>query len=340
MRVMNTLYVTDHRARIRLHRGTLRVEQSAGWDRVPIETLEGVVLTGRAEISNDAIGELVRRGVRVAALSKTGRLRFAVGGPTSGNVHLRIAQLQAATDDDRARTISRFIVAGKLQNCRRSVQRWCWDASGPLKRTFEQELEAIGERIGRLSTAEDGDTIRGIEGDGTRRYFRCLGMHLGMANELFTFQRRSRRPPRDPVNALLGFVYGICLAELVGAADSVGLDPQIGFLHRPRSGRPALALDLLEEFRPSIADRFVVGVLGRRQVRPEHFEAVGGAYYLTDQGRPVVLSLYEEFRSEEVAHLVLGREVGTWALPTIQATLMARYLRGDLPVYPPYVAAP
>lgn len=122
----------------------------------------------------------------------------------------------------------------------------------------------------------------------------------------------------------------------MGALDGVGLDPQIGFLHRPRSGRPGLALDLLEEFRPAFADRFAFGLLNRHQIRSEHFQVVGGAHYLSDEGRTAVLSAYEDYRNEEVPHPVLGRQVGRWALPTVQATLMARFLRGDLPAYPPY----
>ena len=340
MRMTGTLYVTDHRARIRLRRGTLVVEQPTGWQRVPIETLDGVVLTGRAEISNDALGELVRRHVRVAAISKSGRLRFAVGGPVSGNVHLRVAQVSASMDPAVTTSIARWIVAGKLQNCRRTMQRWSWEEVGGSRRVMELEIEAVGERIRSLAGTSDGDKIRGIEGDGSRRYFACLGIHLAGGESLMSFTRRSRRPPRDPVNALLSFMYGLVLTELVGALDAVGLDPQVGFLHRPRSGRPSLALDLLEEFRPALADRFAIAALGRCQVREEHFKVVGEGYYLNDEGRATVLGLYEGYRSEEISHPILGHRVGRWALPTVQATLLARYLRGDLPAYPPFVTAP
>lgn len=339
MRVMGTLYVNDHRARIRLRRGTLLVEQPSGWQRVPIETLDGVVLTCRAEISNAAVGELVRRGIRIAALSKTGRLRFSVGGPVSGNVHLRIAQYRKADDPEFAATVARWIVAGKLQNCRRAMQRWSWEASGVAKSLIGAQADTLGNRIQALGATLDGDKIRGIEGDGSRRYFKCLGIHIGSSDGEFAFRHRNRRPPRDPVNALLSFGYGLVTAELVGALDAVGLDPQIGFLHRPRSGRPSLALDLLEELRPAIVDRFAVATLLRRQVRTEHFDFVGGACYLSGEGRTLVLRLYEEFKAEEVLHPVLGRGIGRWALPTVQATLMARLIRGDLPVYPPFMAA-
>lgn len=336
MRVTGTLYVTDHRAKIRLRKGTIIVEQASGWERVPIESLDGVVLTGRADITNSAIGELVRRGVRIAALSRTGRLRFAVGGPVGGNVHLRIAQVSRALDEGTAAKVARWVVAGKLQNCRRAILRWARDATGTSRWVMEREVQVLADRINGLGASRDGDRIRGIEGDGARRYFRCLGLHLESAGAPVGFGNRTRRPPRDPVNALLSFVYGILVAELIGSLDAVGLDPQIGFLHRPRSGRPSLALDLLEELRPAIADRFVVRILMRRQVRLEHFETVAGAYYLSDNARPMVLELYEEFRNAEVPHEIVGRRVGRWAVPTVQSTLMARYLRGDLPAYPPF----
>jgi CRISPR-associated protein Cas1 len=338
MPVKGTLYVTDHRARLRLHRGTLLVEQPGSSRRVPIEALEGVILTGRAEVSNDALGELVRRGIRVSAVSRTGRLRFSVGGATAGNVQLRIAQFHASSDPLATARLARWFVAGKLQNCRRSIQRWSWDAHGDTRAVMEREVRAISDRIADLATTVDGDRIRGIEGDGSRRYFRCLALHLDAGDQIMNFVRRSRRPPRDPANAVMSFVYGLLLAEVVGACDAVGLDPQVGFLHRPRSGRPGLALDLLEELRPSIADRFSINVLGRRQVRREHFHIVGTGYYFTDDGRTNLLALYDTYRSGEVEHSVLGRRVGRWMLPTIQATLLARFFRGDLPVYPPFVA--
>ena len=333
------LYINDHRARLGMHHGTLMVSQPSGKRRIPIESLEGVVLTSRAEISNDAIGELVRRGVRIAALSRTGKLRFSIGGPVSGNVHLRLAQFNASVSASETARISRWIVAGKLQNCRRSIQRWAWDSKGEKRTIMDHESRAISDRIIDLGDTTDGDKIRGIEGDGTRRYFRCLALHLNTGDETMNFVRRSRRPPRDRTNAVLSFTYGLVLAEIIGALEAIGLDPQVGFLHRPRSGRPSLALDLLEELRPALADRFSVAVLSRKQIRSEHFEVVGSGFYLSDSGRDEFLNLYDAYRNDEVDHSLLHRKIGRSMLPIIQATLMARYLRGDLPVYPPYLGA-
>lgn len=341
MRVMRTLYVTEHSARLRVRRANLVVERSRQVQRVPIETLEAVVLTGRADISNDAIGELVRRGVRLAAISKSGRLRFAISGPTKGNVLLRVAQYDCSRQPGRSLRLAKMFVAGKLQNSRRMMSRWAWDASGPTQRhLIMSDLDVIAARLAALPSASDGDTVRGIEGDGSRRYFRSMAVHLGETDSALSFERRSRRPPRDPTNALLSFTYGVVLTEVIGALEAVGLDPQIGFLHCARPGRPSLALDLLEEFRPSLADRFVVAALRRGQLTADDLEArAGHAVYLTEEGRRKLLQLYDAHRQREVPHPLLERPVPVALLPSIQATLLARHLRGDLPVYPPYAMA-
>ena len=337
MQLKGTVYVSDHRARLHMHHGTLMVNQPSGSQRIPIEAIEGIILLSRAEISNDAMGELIRRGIRIAALSRTGRLRFTVGGAVSGNVNLRISQYGLSADPIQTASIARWIVAGKLQNCRRAIQRWSWDAQEGTRKIMEHEVAVISDRISDLTGTTNGDKIRGIEGDGTRRYFKCLALHLDAGNELLSFVRRSRRPPRDPSNSVLSFMYGLVLAECVGALEAVGLDPQIGYLHRPRSGRPSLALDILEEMRPAVADRFAINILSRRQIRNEHFEVVGSGYYLSDEGRTCLLELYDKYRNDEVDHIVFGHRVARWMLPTIQATLMARYIRGDLPAYPPFL---
>lgn len=305
---------------------------------MPIESLDAVVLFG-GQITSEAIELCVSRGVRVAALRRTGRVRFTISGPPTGNVYLRVAQLRAADDDDIALDLARSFVAGKLQSYRTLLARWGAEARDPERTLMALERAAIGARIARLSTARDGDTVRGLEGDGTRRYFKGLGAHLAERTDVGSFLTRTRRPPRDPVNALLGFLYGVAQAEVDGALDAVGLDRQVGFLHGLRPGRSALALDLLEELRP-LADRLAVRLLARRQLRLEHFVRTGGgATYLSDHGRTVVLSAVEAWREQEVEHRLLGRSVPIWSLPTVQATLLARRLRGDLPVYPPFVLA-
>ncbi|MGH9074041.1 MAG: CRISPR-associated endonuclease Cas1 [Acidimicrobiales bacterium] len=341
MRVLTSLYVSDHRARVSVSKGTLLVTNGdRSRLRVPIEALEAVVLLGHAQVTNDALAECVRHHVRVSSLSRGGRVRFVVGGPISGNVHLRVAQVRAFDDPVRRAAICRSLVAGKLQNCRRLLRRWAWD-SQPLPRWHLERLaESIGERITRVRATADEDRLRGLEGDGTRLYFQGLGHHLDEVGVSMPFTARNRRPPRDPVNALLSFLYGLVTAEIVGAVDGIGLDPQVGYLHGLRPGRPSLALDLLEELRAVIADRLAVRLLSRRSLGPSGFVRMGGgACYLTDEARRQVLDAYETYKTEEVQHLLLGRSVTRGAIPSIQAVLMARHLRGDLAAYPPFVIA-
>lgn len=338
MRIASTLFVNTPGSSVAAERGALIVRTPGGQkDRVPVEAIDGVVLFGKASISTEASARCVAAGVRVASLTRSGRVRFVCAPPISGNVHLRVAQLRAADDGDQAFAIAKVIIAGKIRNSRRVVRRWRDDADQPERSMMDGVLDDLAESASRVLLAPSGDHLRGIEGEAARRYFKALGAHTGVLGPPFSMPRRSRRPPADPLNAALSFGYGILNAELIGAADIVGLDPQVGFLHGIRSGRPSLALDLVEEMRAPIVDRFVARALRRRQLRLDHFtETPGGGWYLTDDGRRTYLDLYEHFREQEVFHDALDRQVPLWSLPTIQMTLMARFLRDDLPFYVPW----
>ena len=291
---------------------------------------------GGAQLTTQALDTCVRRGVRVAALTKGGAVRFTVNGATGGNVHLRTALYQAATDEARSLAVAKAIVAAKLSNSSTVVSRWSRDAKDPRRRSeLAERGESIRARVARLVDATTGDDVRGIEGDAARVYFRAVAQAVESAP--LRFSARTRRPPRDPINAMLGFCYGLLVTEFIGALESVGLDYQIGFLHRPRSGRPSLALDLAEELR-ALTDRFVVTLVRRRQVGQDDFEHTpGGGVYLTEDGRSKLIGAWEEHKDTEIQHRLLGRPVGRWALPSVQATLLARHLRSDLPDYPPFV---
>lgn len=338
MRYLNTAYVRDHRAKVMHRKGALRITTPEGDQNIPLEAIDSVVMLGGGQLTSQAMEACVKRGVRIAALRRSGAVRFVVGGATGGNVHLRSALHRVSDDGVQSLLVAKSIVAAKLQNCRAVVARWSRDdRDDDRSRNFATRAEAIRQRIARLEHAETSDHVRGLEGDAARVYFGAIRQAL--ATSRFPFFGRRRRPPRDPANALLGFCYGLLLTEFIGALESVGLDYQIGILHRPRSGRPSLALDLVEELRP-LTDRFVVSLIRRRQVGRDSFvETPGGACYLSDEGRTYLLRAWEKHKEEELYHRVCGRKIGRWALPSVQATLLARFLRGDLPAYPPFVFA-
>lgn len=337
MRYLNTVYVRDHEARVGHRRGSLMVKQESGTTRIPLAAIDAVVLLGSGQVTSDALAACVKRGVRVASLRRSGALRFTVGGPMSGNVHLRMAQHTAVVSEEHSLAVAQAIVAAKLQNSRKMLLRWSRDAKSAGHRLeLQRRAEMVSERIARVPGARSGDHLRGLEGDAARIYFGGLGQHLDDIG--VRFSNRTRRPPRDPANALMSFCYGLLTTEFVGSINAVGLDHQLGFLHRPRAGRPSLALDLAEELRP-LTDRFAVALLKRRQLVAGHFvRTPGGAVYLSDDGRDTVLKSWESHKETPVPHRVLRRPVERWALPTVQATLLARHLRGDLRLYPPFIS--
>lgn len=339
MQILNNLYVLDHRARVSVADGglELRIDRELH-GRYPLEGLNQVVVVGRGHLTTEAIARCVEHGVGVAVLSSTGRIRFTVSPPLSGNVHLRMAQRRHADSEDHSLQIAADIVAGKLQNQRQLIRRWAADHHGTDRANILLCKEQIKDRISRLYDPINHDQVRGIEGDATRLYFRALSLHLASSASVFKFMRRSRRPPADPANALLSFLYAILTTECSSAAEAVGLDPQLGFLHGLRSGRSSLALDLIEEFRVPIADRLAVAMLTRRELLEPDFQTTDDtSWSLSDTGRRKVLARLTESRPMPIHHQLLGRDVPRAALPSVQATLLARHLRGDLERYPPFV---
>lgn len=335
MRLMNTVYLVDHRVMARQSHGSLVVTNESGSQRIPLEAIDHVVILGGASMTLDAVTACVERGVRVSCHQRGGRIKWSAAPPTSGNVKLRLSHYAAAESPSSTLSLSKVFVGAKLQSSRRVLKRWARD-SDPLQRLqLETRALRIEGSLRKLPDAQTGDHVRGLEGDGARSFFAGLGAVLSSSPMEFTL--RNRRPPRDPVNAMLSFAYAMATSELTGALDAVGLDPQIGFLHRSRPGRPALALDLLEEMRPVI-DRFVVGAVRRRMIGTDAFTVTpGGATFLSDDGRRQFLSLWEAHKNEALVHPFLDKEVDRWAVPQVQATLLARHLRGDLDVYPPFI---
>jgi CRISPR-associated protein Cas1 len=338
--LLNTLYVTNPGALVRLDHETLRVEvEKRTVLQVPYHHLGAVVLFGRASITGEALRRCAVDGRSVTLLDEAGRFQARVVGPTSGNVLLRKAQYDAHADPERAEAIARMVVAGKLRNSRGTLLRGARDARRPeAAERLRSAAEQLAVLLERLQWTTGLDPIRGVEGQAAAVYFEAFPDLLTVPTEEFAFRHRSRRPPRDRVNALLSFLYALLTSDCTAAIEGVGLDPQFGYLHALRPGRPALALDLVEELRSGVADRLVLTLINRRQIRPDDFEERdGGSARLTADGRKSVLAAYQKRKQEALSHPLLKEPVPLGLIPHLQARLLARHLRGELDQYPPFL---
>lgn len=339
--LLNVLYVQTQGAVLNLEHDTvkIRVEQETRL-RVPLMRLSGIVVFGQVTITPFLIQRCAEDGRSLVWLNRHGRFKARVEGPQRGNVLLRRVQHLALSDRERPCRIARQIVAAKIQNSRHVLLRAARESTDPANRAA---LSAAAERIAgvllRLKECHDLNLVRGAEGEAARTYFGVFGHMVRGDREHFAMDGRTRRPPRDRVNAALSFLYALLRAECAAALESVGLDPQVGYLHALRPGRPALALDLMEEFRPVLADRLAMTLINRQQLQGEHFELLpGGAVHLNDDGRRTVLTAYQQRKEEEITHRVLKQKLPIGLIPYVQARLLARHLRGDLSDYLPYVA--
>lgn len=338
--LLNTLYVQTPRAYLRLDHDTVRVKV-AGEQRlqVPLHHLGAIVCVGDVAVSTPLLHRCSEDGRAVVFLDSSGRFRARVEGPVSGNVLLRRAQHDALSDPARALALARAFVAAKLQNARQVLLRGGREAADPADAAALQAVAAhIAEAVPRLETAPDLDAVRGAEGDAARRYFGVFGLLVREDRAAFAPSGRTRRPPLDRMNALLSFLYTLVTADCAAACEGCGLDPQVGYLHALRPGRPALALDLVEELRPVLADRLALTLVNRRQLGAADFEArPGGAVSLTEGGRRAVLVAYQTRKQEELSHPATGERTPLGLVPHVQARLLARHLRGDAAAYPPFL---
>ncbi|HEY7376681.1 MAG TPA: type I-C CRISPR-associated endonuclease Cas1c [Polyangia bacterium] len=339
-KLLNTLYVTTEGMGLRKDGENLVAEiDGAERARVPFHMLGSVVVFGGTFVSPPLIGPLARGGVTLVLLDRQGRFEARVEGPVSGNVLLRRAQYRAA---ERPDDIVRGIVSAKVANQRAVLMRSLRDYGeefAPERRAAIETATGRLERIlRRVAFANEGaEVLRGAEGEAANIYFSVFDDLVRSPDPEIRFRGRSRRPPLDPVNALLSFLYTLLTHDCRSAAEGVGLDPAVGFLHRERPGRPSLALDLMEELRPVLADRLALSLLNRRQLRRRDFETRdGGAVLLSEDGRKTVLTAWQERKKEERKHPFLDETAPLGLVPHLQAQLLARHLRGDLDAYPPW----
>lgn len=338
-KLLNTLYVSSQGSYLRKEGETVVVERERQKVlQLPVHTIGGIVCFGDVLCSPFLLGFCAEKGIGISFLSEHGRFLASVRGPVSGNVLLRRQQYRLADDAAATKAIAENIVSGKLANTRVVMNRAARDHGDRIDAEAVKRASASIDRIlDDLPRAADADSVRGLEGMAAAEYFAVFNQLIVDQKEDFVFTDRNRRPPLDPVNSLLSFVYTLLAHDVRSAIETVGLDPAVGFLHRDRPGRPGLALDLMEEFRPVIADRLVLSLINRRQVDAKGFKrAESGAIVMDDATRKTVLVEYQNRKQDEVSHPYLDEKVPVGLLFFVQANLMARFIRGDIDGYPPF----
>lgn len=339
-RLLNTLFVTSEDIYLSLDgENVVANREKDVVARYPLHTLSAIISFSYPGASPALMGACAQRSISLSFCTPRGKFLARVTGEANGNVLLRRTQYRVADDTAQSCSIARTMVFGKIHNARWSIERTrrdhglrvdtrrLRDVSGQLKALMPQLLCQI-----------DLDTLRGLEGAGATAYFSVFDQLILGDRSVFHFETRNRRPPVDPVNALLSFAYSLLSHDCAWALESVGLDSYVGFLHRDRPGRSSLALDLMEEFRPCVADRFVLTCINNRIFQKSDFDyRENGGVFLSENGRRTFLQRWQERKKEVLTHPFLGEKVPWGLVPYLQALLLARHLRGDLDVYPPFL---
>lgn len=339
-RLLNTLFVTTQGSYLSRNGETVEVSaEHQSLLRVPIHTLGGIVCFGNVTASPFLMGLCGEKNVMVSFLTENGKFLARVYGPVNGNILLRKEQFRRSDCIKSSGQIAAVIVTAKIANSRIVLQRVLREKPNePNSIVIETAINHLGSSIEQLNNCTDLEIIRGIEGQAADIYFSCFD-HLITANKNdFNFCNRNRRPPLDNVNALLSFVYTLLVHDCQSALEAVGLDPAAGFLHRDRPGRPSLALDIMEEFRAYLADRLVLSLINRQQIQAKGFNKTeSGAVMMNDETRKTVLVAWQQRKRDEITHPFLQEKIEIGLLPHVQAMLMARFLRGELEGYPPFL---
>ena len=339
-KLLNTLFVTSEDSYLALENENVVVlngEEKKG--QFPLSILEGIVCFTYKGASPALMGACAKRGVQLCFMTPNGRFLARACGESRGNVLLRKKQYRVSDDETQSCLIARNFIFGKVYNTRWMIERTLRDHAlrvdvDEMKRLSLQ----MSERLPVIAEAADLDTLRGLEGEASTRYFAAFDQMILNQKEDFRFEDRNRRPPMDRVNALLSFAYTMLANDCAAALESVGLDAYVGFLHRDRPGRASLALDLMEELRGPMADRLALTLINTRAIQARHFQRqADGAVLLNDEGRKLFLNAWQERKRETLTHPYLKEKIYWGLVPYVQALLLARCLRGDLDGYPPFL---
>ena len=335
---LNTLYITSDDAYVRKERETFVVEvNNEKVFQAPIHSIENIVCFGFKPLTPPLMAFCAENNVGISYLSENGKFLARVYGPQQGNVLLRKAQYAMADSEAESLKIARPIIAAKVSNYRNLLLRHQRNHPENCTDSLVSTAATLGNRLAAIQETQSLEGLRGSEGECASMYFSELSSLITAQQEDFIFTMRSKRPPLDPANALLSFLYAILANDVRSAVETVGLDPQVGFLHQLRPGRPSLALDIMEEFRAYLGDRIMLNLINLKQVTKKDFEIrESGEVRMSDDARKTVLGAYQKRKQEETTHPFLGEKMTVGLLPHVQAQLMARYIRGDISEYPPF----
>lgn len=340
---LNTLYITSDDAYIHKERETFIVElkDAEGISRkvfqAPIHSIENIVCFGFKALSPQLMAFCAENNVGISYLTETGKFLARVYGAQKGNVLLRKAQYAISDNEFESLKIAKNIIAAKVANYRHLLQRHQRNHPANYSDKLTASIDTLSRKTNKIKDVQSLAELRGYEGECANIYFSVLSELITSQKEDFIFNQRTKRPPLDPANALLSFLYSILANDVRSALETIGLDPQVGFLHQLRAGRPSLALDLMEEFRAYLGDRIMLNLINLKQVIIKDFEIrESGEVRMSDKARKQLLVAYQKRKQEEITHPFLGEKMTIGLLPHIQAQLLARYIRGDIENYPPF----
>ena len=339
-KLLNTLYVTSQDGYLALENDNVVVWQDdERKGQYPLLLLEGIVSFSYKGASPALMGECAQRGISLCFMTPRGRFLARVCGESRGNVLLRKQQYRISDDENASCQVARHFIFGKVYNSRWVLERTLRDHALRIENDLVKKASLqLANQLDAIRVCNDLSSLRGIEGELSARYFSVFDELILNQKQSFAFDGRNRRPPRDNVNAMLSFLYTVLAHDCASALESVGLDAYVGFMHRDRPGRESLALDLMEELRPVFVDRFVLTLINTREIQSKHFQRqVGGVILLTDEGRKVILTAWQNRKKEEITHPYLKEKIPWGLVPYVQALLLTRHLRGDMDGYPPFL---
>lgn len=338
--LLNTLYVTSEDVYLSLKNDNVIVQQGDNTlGRIPLRSLESIISFSYKGASPALMGKCSELGVGLSFFSPRGWYYCSILGEKNRNVLLRREQFRFADDESEALPFARSFIIGKIYNCRWVLERTKRDhALRVNSERIAAQSEKLRQSLANVRNCTSIDELRGVEGLAAKDYFFTFDDLILRDKDDFFFQQRSRRPPLDRANALLSFVYSLLTSDCIAALQGVGLDPYVGFLHTDRPGRASLALDLVEEFRPAIADRFVLTLINTGVIKPSQFEVrENGGVFLSEGGRKTVLAAWQKRKQETITHPFFDEKIPWGLVPHVQALLLNSAIRGDLDAYPPFM---